>query len=217
MVLAAPKLDPIDPESILFGSLHISWSQVPGTKAYYVFRDDELITNVAGWHPYAIVDNGNTYFDDSQYQNGSLFYYSIISVNDNERSILSNCQRVKVKIPAHILIDSHFVQEAAYYESQSSRKFDDKIWTVARLQLILEHTFPQRDIEYLKIKVKSIPRDLPEFSGLFNEPIEAEIRERARTIYNQNRSQMSLDWEISEKELVIKKIQELLEFESTVR
>ena len=201
---------------MLFGAVHLTWSDV-GADAYYIYRDYEKIKDISGWHVYAIVDQGETAYDDNNIQNNAVYYYVVVAVKGNEKSENSNCERVKVQLPEHLTIDTHSVAEAAYYESQSPRRVDEKIWELARLSLILEHSFPNRSIEYLKIKVKTLKGDLPEFTGLFIEPTESEIRTRAQEIFYLNPDRMELDWNISERELVLKKIQELLEFETKVR
>lgn len=214
MVLAAPKLNPIDPESVLDGSIHISWSDV-GATSYLIFRDNEPITDISGWHPYGVVET--TQYEDNNFEDGRTYFYVIVGSEGNARSPLSNCEFVKVKIPQHLLIDNHSVEEAAYFESKSSKMHDEKVWRMARLHLIFEMSFPNRDIYYLKIKVKSLARDLPEFKGLLIEPTESQIRKKAQEISEIYANEMKLDWELSERELILKKIQELVEYSKKIR
>jgi hypothetical protein len=214
MVLTAPKLDPINPESVLDGSIHISWSNV-GTASYYVFRDTEPITDISGWYAYGMVETNH--YEDYNFENGRIYYYVVIGVEENARSPLSNCQSVKVKIPPHLLIDNHSVEEAAYFESKSAKMHDEKLMRMARLYCIFEQSFPNRDIYYLKIKVKSLDRDLPEFKGLLIEPTESQIHKRGLEISQNYVNEMKLDWELSERELILKKIQELVEYSKQIR
>jgi hypothetical protein len=214
--ILTPELYPIDAQQLLFGSIHLTWSDV-GANTYLIFRDYEKITDISGWHEYAAIDQGKTYYEDNNIQNHRIYYYVVVAAVGNERSGISNCVGVKTDFPEHIMIDTHSVAEAAYYESQSPRKFEEKIWELARMSLILERSFPNRSVEYLKIKVKSIKKDLPEFTGLFFQPTENEIRNRAQEISYLNPDRMEVDWNISERELIIKKIQELLEVENKVR
>jgi hypothetical protein len=209
-----PKLNSIDKETVLFGSIYISWTKIENSTAYHLFRDYEPITDVRGWVPYAIIDNGNTFYNDENYDNGSTYFYAVKAVNAlRQESPLSNPQQVKVNLPAHLVVDLDNVEVAAYYESKKPISLDNKIWDLARLQLILELSFPKRTLEYLKIKVKSIKRDLPEFKGLFIEPTEEEIRHRAQQIFNEKLDQMDINWRVSEKELVFNKLEELREYE----
>ena len=213
----SPKLFPIDKEYILFGGIHLYWSAVPGATSYNIYRDYEKITNIQGWHSYASVNGETVTYDDQSFQNKSVYYYVVVAVKGTELSPISNCERVQVKIPEHLMIESQQVKEAAYFSSIKSSKIDEKIWNLARLQLIIENSFPTRTIDYLMIKVKSLKKDLPEFGGLLNVPTEEQIRLRAEEIYRKNVEHMELDWQISEREYLLKKIEELIEFEFKAR
>ena len=216
-IIETPKLHPIDPEMVLFGSIHIEWETIEDVEEYLLFRDYEPIENVDGWVAYAIIEKGKTDFDDTNFNNNSTYFYALAAKNGSVQSNISNVERVKVNIPPHLNVLENNVEEGAYYESKRQNDFDKKIWELARLQLIFENTFPKRDLNYLKIKVKSIHKDLPEFNGLFIEPTNHEIQSRAQEIFNQKPDNMNLDWRLSEKKLIMKKIEELLEFTKEIR
>jgi hypothetical protein len=212
-----PVLNPIDSEMLLFGSVHIEWSDC-GVDTYYVFRDQDPIDMVEGYMPYAIVER-KTFFDDSNFKNNATYYYAIVAIDlkSGQQSKVSNSERVRINLPAHLIVEQNSIAESAYFESMAPKRYDEKIWQFARLQLILETTFPNRDVDYLRIKVRSLKHDLPEFKGLFIEPTESEIRKRAQLIYENNQNKMEIDWKLAEMELIMKKIQELLEFQKKVR
>lgn len=216
-MINTPELRPIDPEMLLFGSIHIEWSNC-GVDTYYIYRDQDPIDMVEGYIPYAIVER-NTFFDDTNFQNGAVFYYAVVAVDQKsgQQSKVSNSERVKIHIPPHLVVEQNSIAEGAYFESMAPKRFDEKIWQFARLQLILERTFPERHMDYLRIKVKSIKRDIPEFKGLFVEPTENEIRIRAQQIYDSKPDKMEIDWKLTEMDLILKKIQELLEFQTKAR
>ena len=218
MPLKAPILQSIDPEMLLFGRVHLEWSAVEGATSYLLYRDFDPIEDVTGWNAYSIIQTGLNY-EDLNYENNVSYFYAVKACagNENERSHLSNTERIDIHLPPNLQINSTKIRDEAYLKSLQPTKINDKIWQLARLQLILEQTFPQRTLEYLKIKFKSIKRDLPEFNGLFVQPSEAQIRERAQQIYYDKLDKMILDWRVSEKELIVKKIEELLEFEMIER
>ena len=171
-MINAPILNPIDHEMLLFGSVHLEWSDC-GVDTYYVFRDQDPIDMVEGYVPYAIIEH-KTYFDDTNFQNGNVYYYAIVAVDSKscQQSKVSNSERIRVNIPAHLVVEQSLIAEGAYFESMAPKRFDEKIWQFARLQLILETTFPNRSLDYLRIKVRSLKRDVPEFKGLLIEPTE---------------------------------------------
>ncbi len=218
MSLESPRLKPIDEELLLFGKIHLSWTDVDAP-IYYVFRDYEPVRDVSGWQPYQIIEEGKTQFDDSFFENNTTYYYAVMSVSEdeNEKSDLSNTEKVKVDIPPNLIVDKHQLEEAAYYESRQKSNYEQKAWELARYQVIFEKTFPERDMEYLKTQVKTLKDDLPEFDGLFHEPTESEIKKRLGKIYEEKASKMDLDWRLSELKLIKKKLEDLVEYETEVR
>jgi hypothetical protein len=205
-----PQLEPI----VYQGDIVIKWSSV-GADVYYIFRDTDPIENVQGWFPYATIDHGQTCYHDSNLNPGEKLYYAVQAVIGSEKSALSNNQ--SIKLPEHLIVNTEFIQKAAYFESKSNQKYDEKVWTIARLLLIIERSFPNRDLDYLKFKVKDLKRDLPELKGILTYPSEWEIKTRAEQIYSTHPEPKDLDWSISEATLVLQKIHELIELESCVR
>lgn len=211
-------MSPITPpvlETIVYhGDIVIKWSCV-GADVYYLFRDTEPIENIQGWFPYATIDHGQTCYHDNNLIPGEKLYYAVQASLRNEKSSLSNVK--SIKLPEHIIVNQEFIQQAAYFESKSNHKYDEKVWTIARLLLIIEKSFPNRDLNYLKFKVKDLKRDLPELKGLLTYPSDWEIKTRAEQIYTSHPDPKDLDWSISEAQLVLQKIHELIELDSCVR
>ena len=218
MALEAPKLHPIDDEMLLFRIIHLEWTDV-GAPNYFIYRDYEPIKNVCGWQPYQVVDAGKTHFDDSLFENQRTYYYAIVAASEDglERSQPSNTESIKVKLPPNLVVDKHQLEEAAYFESRQLADFDEKVKQLARYKLIFEKTFPNRDLDYLETQVKSLKRDLPEFSGMFKLPTESEILHRAGLIMQKSPTKMELDWDLSEHKLIKKKIEDLVEYQAECR
>ena len=214
----APKLYPIDPEMLLFGKIHLEWENV-GAPVYYVFRDYDEIKNVSGWQPYGVVEDGSTSFDDSAFENNRVYYYAICAVAENgiNKSEISNSEKIKVHLPENLIVNRKNLEEAAYYESKAAKNYNDKLWELARLRLIFKNTFPDRNLDYLESQVKSLKRDLPEFTGLFMQPTESEIQKEANYLRSIQLNSMNLDWDLSEFKLIKKKIEDLIEYETEVR
>ncbi len=218
MTLPAPKLHPIDEEMVLFGKIHLEWTDV-GAPNYFIYRDYEPVKNICGWQPYQVVESGKTNYDDSFFENQRTYYYAIVAASEDglEKSPPSNTESVKVELPPNLVVDKHQLEEAAYYESRELTDYDEKIKQLARYKLIFEKTFPDRDLNYLETRVKSLKRDLPEFTGMFKVPTESEIIDRAADIVQNRPSKMELDWDLSEHKLIKKKIEDLIEYEAECR
>lgn len=212
----APVLHPINTASVISGYVVISWSEVKDA-TYYLYRDVEPVTNVAGWFPYAIIEHGKTTYEDHNLHNHQQLFYAVQAVWGGERSPLSNSIKLQIHYPDHITVDPQEIQKVAYLESQKGEKYEVKVWTYARLVLIIEMTFPNRSWDYLERHVKCLKDNLPEFKGIIIEPTESQIRQRAQQIYESHLSPMELDWTIAELQLILQKIHELIEFESCVR
>jgi hypothetical protein len=216
MSTPVPQLYPLTKADLAGDALKIHWSDV-GATTYLLYRDEEPITNIEGWFPYAVIDRGQTEFLDHNLTNGATVYYAVQAVQNGQKSALSNSVRFKVQFPEHLVLQKEQIKEAAYFESKNTPQYDQKVWKYAQAILTLEKSFPQRSIEYLENHVRSLKQDVPEFAGMLYEPTEAEIRMQAKKIYESHPDPMELDWKLSEALLIIKKMQELIEFEIKIR
>jgi hypothetical protein len=94
--LAAPTLEPIEPNPDSDGTIHLNWSCIPNAAVYYLYRALTPIGAVAGLSPFDATAATN--YTDAGLVDGT-YHYAIVAGDAYVNSSPSNCENVTVTLP----------------------------------------------------------------------------------------------------------------------
>ncbi|NVM29024.1 MAG: SBBP repeat-containing protein [Candidatus Helarchaeota archaeon] len=92
---SAPILNPISPNPDYDRTVKLTWNNVNGVYAYYIYRDTSPITSLTGLA--SVASTSTNYYYDTITKNGT-YYYVVVAGNAAGNSSRSNCESVMVII-----------------------------------------------------------------------------------------------------------------------
>ena len=212
------ELKKIDKSKILLGEIELLWNcDDPKINKFEIFRSKNSNINLSTDTPLTIIENSSKneaeeyVFIDTSFPTDSNLYY-LISASIDGIKFSSNIELAKVKILNSLNLDDEYIKNAAYYESLQNTPCDKKIWRVAEIDLILHNHFPI-DFKALKTELRSLKKTFPNFQGKIEYPKHEQIKEKAKALYMSGINLNDLDWLYIERELILKKILALIEYE----
>jgi len=212
------ELRKIDRTKILLGEIELRWiCDEANINKFEIFKSKSSNIDVINEAPYAVVEHaskneaGEYIYVDKNIPKENSIYYKIVATQD-EIKFSSNTELARLKILEHLNLDDEYIKNAAYYESLQNTHYDKKIWRIAEIDLILQRNF-NMNFQFLKRELRSLKQAFPKFSGKIEYPKHDEIKEKARILFQSGLNPNDMDWYFIERELILKKILALIEFE----
>ncbi|MHA1273522.1 MAG: hypothetical protein ACTSQP_17015 [Promethearchaeota archaeon] len=107
-----PVLNVISPNPCYDGMVSLTWKSLIGADKYYIFRRNSFITeqNLHDANTILLGVVNETYFTDTNVEQGKEHFYVIIGTNGSKNSTISNCMSVSIRIiPSAPIFDNYYL------------------------------------------------------------------------------------------------------------